>query len=136
MEVLSVGVTGQKLSNSTGVTVPTTPLDGPSSERSRGEHEDEILMPNGAACGSQYRVLMRDRARVELEVLSVGCSPHSCAALHQHPAAKRPGEAAGPILGNEGTDLSDVDRRSGHNGSPPSLRFGTTCAQGTGLPSS
>ena len=67
---------------------------------------------------------------------SVGCSPHSCAALHQHPAAKRPGEAAGPILGNEGTDLSDVDRRSGDNGSPPSLRFGTTCAQGTGLPSS
>ena len=54
VEVLSVGVTGQTLSNPTGSTVPTTPLDGPGSERSRGEHIDEILVLNGAACGSQY----------------------------------------------------------------------------------
>ena len=57
-QVLFLLVTGSRLLSQTGSTVPTNAQDGPSSERGRDKHPDELLQSSGAAlrpCGHRCR---------------------------------------------------------------------------------
>ena len=49
VRVLSVLVPGRRLMVHTGSTVPAIAQDGPSTERGRGKHPDELLRSSGAA---------------------------------------------------------------------------------------
>ena len=48
VKVLSVLVMGRRLLSHAGSTVPAIAQDGPSSERGRGKHPDELLQSSGA----------------------------------------------------------------------------------------
>ena len=51
-QVLALLVLGRRLLIHTGSTVPAIAQDGPSSERGRGKHPDELLQSSGAALRS------------------------------------------------------------------------------------
>ena len=57
---------GRRLLDHTGSTVPTIAQDGPSSERGRGKHPDELLQSSGAALRSSVPVQASDHARVKV----------------------------------------------------------------------
>ena len=55
VKVLSVLVPGRILMNHTGSTVPTIAQDGPSSERGRGKHTNEVFQSSGAGRSSTVK---------------------------------------------------------------------------------
>ena len=57
---------GRRLLDHTGFTVPTIAQDGPSSERGRGKHPDELLRSSGAALRSPVPVQASDHARIKV----------------------------------------------------------------------
>ena len=65
---------GRRLLNHTGYTVPTISQDGPSSERGRGKHPDELLRSSGAALVARVTpvpVQASDHARIKVLSLLV-----------------------------------------------------------------
>ena len=72
-QVLFLLVTGSRLLSQTGSTVPTIAQDGPSSERGRDKHPDELLQSSCAALRSSVPVQASDHARIKvLAVLVLG----------------------------------------------------------------
>ena len=52
VKVLSVLLPGRRLLHQAGSTVPVIAQDGPSSERGRGKHTNEVFQSSGAALRS------------------------------------------------------------------------------------
>ena len=65
-KVLSVLVPARQLLNHAGSTVPAIAQDGPSSERGRDKHPDELLQSSCAALRSSVPVQASDHARVKV----------------------------------------------------------------------
>ena len=70
-QVLALLVLGRRLLIHTGSTVPAIAQDGPSSERGRGKHPDELLRSSGAALRSPVPVQASDHARIKVLSLVV-----------------------------------------------------------------
>ena len=69
--MLTLLVVGRRLLIHTGSTVPAIAQGGPSSERGRGKHPDELLRSSGAALRSSVPVQASDHARIKVLSLLV-----------------------------------------------------------------